>query len=130
MQYNTPFDFKNKDYGVGISSDSIGFNSNQIHLKIECERKEAYPNSCEGVMVCTVLQDGDTKKTNSYCQFKMNEKPSEECCAFEKIFYSLNIRSDFKKNDRFTVFIWNQKLKPFYVSKLSYQIYNYNFSIQ
>lgn len=38
----TPFNFANKDFGMSVFFDSIGFNSNRIQLKINIIRKELF----------------------------------------------------------------------------------------
>ncbi len=51
------FDYSGKDYGIVTSFDSLGFNSNRIHLKIKCSRKEFETNSSDQALICVSLED-------------------------------------------------------------------------
>jgi hypothetical protein len=129
IKFDEPFNFSQKDYGVALAFDSIGFHSNRIRLKIDCARKELFLNSSKDAMVCAVLEDGNTHKNKSYTQFKLNEAPSIGCCEIKEYNYTANISADFKPGDKLSVFLWNTNKQAFLVDKFSVQVYNYNFQI-
>lgn len=123
-----PFDFTNKEFGVALVFDSIGFSSNQVQLKIQCSRKELFQNASKDALICSVLEDkhGTTK---IYDAFKLNETPSESCCETSDYFYTLTLHGNFKQNDKLTVHLWNKERQPFLISKFSVQVYNYNYQV-
>jgi len=129
LKYERPFEFAQREYGPAITFDSIGFISNRIHLKINCERKELFLNASKNALICVALSDGFTGKEKSFTQFKLNEAPSLECCEAKEYNYTANISADFKPRDRLLVFIWNKTKQAFLINKFSVQAYNYNFKI-
>lgn len=129
IKFDRPFDFSQKDYGVALTFDSIGFYSNRIKLKIDCKRKELFLNASRDAMVCAVLEDGHTHKSKSYTQFRLNEAPALDCCETKEYNYTANVSADFKPNDKLSVFLWNINKQAFLIDKFSVQVYNYNFQI-
>lgn len=129
VKLNQPFDFSEKDYGLRINFDSIGFQSNRVQVKISCSRKELETNSSYDALLVLALEDGLTHESKSFNAFKLNEAPSEECCGTKEYNYTANISADFKPNDKFSIYVWNKKLKAFLVNKFSVQLYNYGFQI-
>ncbi len=125
-----PFNYTQKEYGLVLSFDSIGFHSNRVQLKIKCSRKELFLNTSREAMICTVLEDGETRKTKFYGQFKLNEAPATKCCDPLEYNYTTNVSADFKPKDKLSVFIWNIGRQAFLVDKFSVQAYNYNFQIK
>lgn len=126
---NVVFDYSGKDYGVVNSFDSLGFNSNRIHLKIKCGRKEFETNSSDQALICVSLEDKYKNLTKSYFHFKLNETPASSCCSEKQYEYSANMNGDFRSNNRLSVFIWNIKKQAFQISQFSVQIFNYNYQI-
>lgn len=124
----TPFNFANKDFGMNVFFDSIGFNSNRIQLKINIIRKELFVNSSKDALICFSLFDSKGLHNKAYVHCKLNETPSSNL-KDEEYNYSANINADFKSNDRISVYIWNINKQAFYISKFNIKIYNYNYQI-
>lgn len=124
----TPFNFANKDFGMSVFFDSIGFNSNRIQLKINIIRKELFFNSSKDALICFSLDDSKSHQNKDYFQCKLNEIPSSNLKE-EEYNYSANINADFKTSDHLSVFIWNINKQAFYISKFNIKIYNYNYQI-
>lgn len=124
-----PFDYTKKDFGVVVAFDSIGFNSNQVHLKINCSRKELVQNASKNAMICASFEDRLEHKNKAYAQFLLNETPATNCCEEKEYAYSCTMHGDFKTNDRLSVYIWNIDRQPFLVSEFSVHVYNYNYQI-
>jgi hypothetical protein len=129
IKLEQPFDYTQKDYGLVLAFDSLGFHSNRIHLKIKCRRKELILRASDEAMICAVLEDRATKQTKSYTQFKLNEAPATSCCDAREYNYTTNISADFKPHDKLSVFLWNREKQPFLVDKFSVEVYNYGFQI-
>lgn len=129
VTFNNSFDYSRLDYGVGVCFDSIGFNSNRIHLKIKFDRKELEVNSSKDALICVSLDDTKNHQIKSYFQFKLNEIPSLFCCEVDQFDYSANMTADFKSNDRLSVFIWNKNKKNFLINNFSLKAYNYNYQL-
>lgn len=129
FKWDTPFDYSQKEYGVGLSFDSIGFHSNRIHLKISCSRKELFLNSSKDAIVCLVLENKKANLYKTFIQFKLNETPSVECCEKQQYNYTANINADFQPGDKLSVLLWNTAKQAFLVDKFSVQVYNYNYQI-
>ena len=129
VELTQAFDYSEKDYGVVATFDSLGFNSNRIHLEISCNRKETEINSSSDALICVSLEDKFNKKTKSYFHFKLNETPSKDCCETNHYNYTTNMYADFKTNNRLSVFIWNIKKQAFEISTFKVQVYNYNYQI-
>lgn len=124
-----PFDFTKKEFGVVLSFDTLKFNSNRIHLKIDVNRRELELNASKDAMVCAMLDDGISKEHKSYFQFKLNETPASDCCEKMEYHYTANMVADFKPTDRLSVYLWNIKQQPFLIDKFSVKVYNYNYQI-
>lgn len=123
---NSTFDYAKKDFGISAAFDSIGFASKRIFMKLTIARKEAYPNSSRGAMLCAELQDkAGNKKSNM--QFKLNETPSSTCCEETTYHYTATMEADFKTTDRLSVYLWNTQLQPFFINTFSVEVYNYNY---
>lgn len=122
-----PFNFDKRDYGLGVFFDSIGFVSNRIQLAITVSRKEVFANASKDALICVSLDDTFEKKNKSYFNIKLNEVPSTDCCQEVEYHYTANMNADFKPSDHLSVFIWNTKLKAFFINKFSVQVYNYNY---
>ena len=129
FKLEAPFDYAQKEYGVGLSFDSIGFHSNRIHLKIACSRKELFLNSSKDAIVCMVLEDKVKDSLKTFIQFKLNETPSVECCEKKQYNYTANINADFQPGDKLSLLVWNTAKQAFSVDKFSVQVYNYNYQI-
>ncbi|PBQ32596.1 hypothetical protein CNR22_12710 [Sphingobacteriaceae bacterium] len=129
IKLDQPFDYSQKDYGLSINFDSIGFQSNRVHVKISCRRTELETNSSYDALVVLALEDGTTHQNKSLNSFRLNEAPSTECCGTREYDYTANISADFKPNDKFSIYLWNKKVKAFLVDKFSVQVYNYGFQI-
>ena len=129
IKLDQPFNYSQKDYGLAINFDSLGFQSNRVQVKISCTRKELETNSSYDALLCLVLEDGITRETKSFSSFRLNEAPSSVCCETKEYNYSSNISAEFKPNDKFSVFLWNKKVKAFLVNKFSVQVYNYKFQL-
>lgn len=127
--FEQPFDFTKKEFGVVLSFDTLKFNSNRIHLKIDVSRKEFETNASKDAMVCGMLDDGISKEHKSYFQFKLNETPATDCCEKKEYHYTANMVADFKANDKLSVYLWNIKQQPFLIDKFSVKVYNYNYQI-
>jgi signal transduction histidine kinase len=129
FQFDQAFDYSKKEFGVVLHFDTIKFNSNRIHLKIDVARKDLELNASQEAMICAMLDDGITKEHKAYFQFKLNETPASECCDSKEYHYTANMVSDFKANDRLSVYLWNIKQQPFLIDKFSVKVYNYNYQI-
>lgn len=129
FNFDQAFDYSKKEFGVVLHFDTLKFNSNRIHLKIDVARKELEMNASQEAMVCAMLDDGVTKEHKAYFQFKLNETPASECCDTKEYHYTANMISDFKANDRLSIYVWNLKQQPFLVDKFSVKVYNYNYQI-
>lgn len=123
---NTAFDYSKKDFGLSLSFDSLGFNSNRICLKIGVARKEQFSNSSREALVCAMLADHSGGQ-KGYTQFRLNETPSDECCDEKSYNYIANLEGQFKSDDRLSVYLWNIKQQPFLVNTFSVEVYNYNY---
>jgi hypothetical protein len=123
---DAPFDYSQKDFGLALSFDSLGFNSNRIFLKIDIDRKEKFANSSRDVLVCAMLED-KAKTKKGYAQFRLNETPSTDCCADQAYHYGTNMEGNFSADDRLSVYLWNIEQQPFLVNKFSVAVYNYNY---
>lgn len=123
---NAPFDYDKKDFGLSVSFDSLGFSSNRICLKIGVDRKEQFANSSRDALVCAMLatHSGEQK---GYTQFRLNETPSDACCADRSYHYVANLEGRFRSDDRLSVYLWNLKQQPFVVNTFSVEVYNYNY---
>lgn len=130
VELKQPFDYSQKEYGLALLFDSIGFHSNRIQLKIKCIRKELFLNASKEALICAILEDGETHQNKSYTQFKLNETPATECCKATEYNYAVNINADFKPKDKLSVFVWNIAKQAFLIDKFSVQAYNYNFQIK
>jgi len=129
MPDNTSFDYTGKDFGLNMYFDSLGFNSNRIHLKVDCKRREKTMNAAKDAFICMSLEDKATHKNKYYAQFKLNEVPSTTCCEEIDYHYSMNASADFKSDDLLSVYVWNVNREAFLINKFSVQIYNYNYQI-
>lgn len=129
VKLEVPFNYEQKEYGVGVSFDSIGFHSNRVHLKITCSRKELFLNASKDALICMVLENKKTNVYKTFIQFKLNETPSVKCCEKQQYNYTANINADFQPGDKLSVLIWNTAKQAFLVDKFSVQVYNYNFQI-
>lgn len=121
-----PFDYSQKDFGLALSFDSLGFNSNRIFLKIDIDRREKSVNSSSDVLVCAMLED-KTNTKKGYAQFRLNETPSTTCCDNRAYHYGTNMEGNFKPDDHLSVYLWNIKQQEFLVNKFSVSVYNYNY---
>src|SRR5690606_5566692 len=74
-----PFDYTQKDFGVVIPFDSIGFASNRLLVKINVVRKEDFTNASKDAMICIALEDKQ-KQNKAYTQYTLNEIPASDCC--------------------------------------------------
>src|SRR5690606_23155085 len=74
-----PFDYSQKDFGVVIPFDSIGFASNRLLVKINVARKEDFTNASKDAMICIALEDKQ-KQNKAYTQYTLNEIPASDCC--------------------------------------------------
>lgn len=128
LELNEPFNFTNKEFGVAIVFDSVGFVSNQVQLKIACSRKEIFEDASKNALVCAVLEDKQ-KHTKIYNSFKLNETPADNCCEWKEYNYTLTLHGDFKQSDKLTVHLWNKELQPYLINKFSVQVYNYNYQL-
>lgn len=129
FKFSEPFDFKDKDYGVTLLRDTLGFNSNRLNFQIACSRKESAPDASRNAIVCIVVNNKPQKKSKCYTSFKLNETPSLDCCYFKEYSYSMNIFGDFRSGDEVACFLWNPEKKGFWVDKFSVKVYNYNYDI-
>lgn len=129
VHFDQPFDFSEKDYGLAIHFDSIGFFANRLQLKIDVSRKELSLDASRNAALCVALEDGETHKGKFYTQFRLNEAPATECCGKEEYQYTTNVTADFKPGDKLSVFVWNKDKKDFLIDKFSIQVYNYSFQI-
>lgn len=129
MPANTSFDYTGKDFGLNMHFDSLGFNSNRIHVKVDCKRREKTMNAAKDAFICMSLEDKATHKNKYYAQFKLNEVPSTTCCEESDYHYSMNASADFKSDDLLSVYVWNVNREAFLINKFSVQIYNYNYQI-
>ncbi len=129
MPANTSFDYTGKDFGLNMHFDSLGFNSNRIHVKVDCKRREKTMNAAKDAFICMSLEDKATHKNKYYVQFKLNEVPSTTCCDESDYHYSMNASADFKRDDLLSVYVWNINKEAFLINKFSVQIYNYNYHI-
>lgn len=129
FEFEKPFDFSARDYGVAISFDSIGFSSRRIQLQTDIRREELALNGSRQAMVCIALEDGSTGKNKSYTQFRLNEAPSKTCCDVKDYNYTTNVTADFQPGDKLSVFLWNIDKGAFRVDRFSVKIFNYNFNI-
>lgn len=123
-----PFDYSQKDFGLLISFDSIGFTSNRVQVKINLSRKEKFVNASKDAMICIALEDS-LKHNKVYTQFKLNEIPASDCCQESEYFYQSNVFGDFRPHDRLSIYVWNINKQAFYINKLSTQVYNYSYQI-
>jgi hypothetical protein len=126
---NTPFNYADKDFGVVLAFDSIGFDSNRVKVRVDCSRRELYANSSKDAYICMSLEDRKSKENKFYAQFRLNETPSKDCCDVVEYNYTANLAADFNHNDRLSVYVWNTNRQPFYIDKFSVEIYNYNYKI-
>lgn len=129
LAFDKPFDFSQREYGVGFSFDSIGFRSNRVSLNIKCRRKELQLNASKDALICGVLEDRRNNRNKSSFQFRLNEAPSKVCCEEVEYNYISNISADFEPGDKLSVFLWNSKKQPFLIDQFSVKVYNYNFKI-
>lgn len=120
------FDFSNKEYGPSVLFDSIGFISQRICMKLRINRTETFTNASSDAVVCAELLDKNGNR-KSYQQFKLNETPSQECCAEAEYHYTSNMEGDFKPSDRLSVFLWNLKKQAFSIQTFSVNVYNYHY---
>lgn len=129
QQLSEPLNYNKKEYGLNVIFDSIAFVSNRIQLAINFSRTESYINSSKDALICVSLDDNKEKKNKSFFTIKLNEIPSSDCCSEKEYNYTANMNAAFKPNDRLSVFIWNTKLKAFFINKFSVKVYNYNYHI-
>lgn len=129
LNFAQPFDYSEKEFGVVLPFDTLGFNSNRLHLKIDVAREELRQDASREAMVCAMVDDGDTNEHKSYFQFKLNETPATDCCDRKEYNYTMNLIGDFRANDRLSVYVWNINKKPFLIDKLKVRIYNYNYQL-
>ena len=127
IKFDAPFQFDHNDYGAAVSFDSIGFSSKRVQLKIKINRREAYTNSSQDVLVCAILENKDKSEKKGYLQFKLNETPASDCCDDIEYDYNANMEANFKPSDRLSVYLWNIQQKPFSIDKFSVQLYNFNY---
>lgn len=129
VELTQAFDYNEKDYGVVTTFDSLGFNSNRVHLEISCDRKEKEKNSSSDALICVSLEDTYKKQTKSYFHFRLNETPSKDCCETKHYYYTANMYADFRTNNRLSVFIWNIKKQAFEILAFKVKVYNYNYQL-
>lgn len=129
MKFSAPFNYAQKEYGVGFSFDSIGFRSNRVHLKIKCSRKELFLNASKDALVCMVLENKKANVYKTFIQFKLNETPATACCETQEYNYTANINADFQPDDKLSVLLWNIGKRAFLVDQFAVQVYNYNYQI-
>ncbi|MBX3165382.1 MAG: hypothetical protein KF900_12985 [Bacteroidetes bacterium] len=123
-----PFDYSEKDFGVIMSFDSIGFTSNRVQIKINVNRTEAFANASKDAVICIALEDKQ-KQNKTYSQFKLNETPANNCCGEKEYFYQATVYADFKPSDKLSVYVWNINKQAFSITKFSTQVYNYNYQL-
>lgn len=129
FSFAQPFDYSEKEFGVVLPFDTLGFDSNRLHLKIDIARRELRQDASGEAMVCAMVDDGDTKEHKTYFQFKLNETPAQDCCERKEYAYTMNLIGDFRANDRLSVYVWNINKQPFLIDKLKVRIYNYNYQL-
>lgn len=123
-----PFDYSQKDFGVVIPFDNIGFNSNRLLVKVNVSRKETFTNASKDAMICIALEDKQ-KQNKAYTQYKLNEIPASDCCDEKEYFYQTTVFGDFQPSDRLLIYVWNIEKQTFSINKFSAQVYNYNYQI-
>jgi hypothetical protein len=123
-----PFDYSGKEYGLLLQFDSLGFNSNRIHFKIDCARKENEVNSSKDALVCVNVKDRQNGN-RAYLQFRLNEAPAKDCCEKIEYHYTTNVVGKFKSDDKLSVFIWNINKQAFEIDRFAVRVYNYNYLI-
>lgn len=129
FSFGDPYDYSQKDFGIMIPFDSLTFDSNRLHFKIEVARKELLQDASRDALVCAMIDDGVTRQHKTYFQFKLNETPATSCCDRVEYHYTANMIGDFKANDRLSVYLWNIKQQPFLIDKFSVKVYNYNYQL-
>lgn len=128
-RFTSPFDYSGRDFGVVLPFDSLGFNSNRLHLKIDVARQELQRGASDEAMICMMVDDGRTSEHKSYFQFKLNDTPAQECCDRTEYHYTANLVGNFRSGDHLSVYIWNINKQAFLVDEFAVKVYNYNYQL-
>lgn len=123
------FDYTSKEYGLSLTQDSLGVNSNRLHFKIDLTREELKRNNSKSALVCLSFEHKDKSPHASY-QIRLNETPSfDNTCLLKNYTYHVNVGGDFRKDDKLVLYIWNRSRKAFRILKFKYQLFNYSYQI-
>ena len=125
---NRFLNYNGNDFGLASYKINIDKPTKKIFLEIDYEKLEYSVKHANHVVMAIAHNDRKNKSKN-FQTFKLNDVPvTSDKANWSKHNYSFSMISNFEKNDKLTVFIWNPKGECFGIDNLAIRMYDFGIS--
>ena len=125
---NRFFNYTGNEHGIAVNNIPFDKSAKKIFLEIDFDKLEYHHQHSNGAIIA-ISHNDKKNKCKAFQTFKINDIPvTQTKAAWKKHQYTFSMISNFEKNDKLTVFLWNRKKEYFGIDNFKMNLYDFGIS--
>lgn len=125
---NRFFNYMGNEHGIAVNNIPFDKPAKKIFLEIDFDKLEYSRKHSNGAIIA-ISHNDKKNKCKAFQTFKLNDVPVTKTSAEWKAHqYTFSMISNFEKNDKLTVFLWNRNKEYFGIDNFKMNMYDFGIS--